>query len=86
MKLVRYDRKLLSDEINYKKTKYQRLLEEFDASDMDVAVVKEWTTKNAYACTKGLRSAIDRFGYSGKIIVLTKNGDVILIKTKVLKG
>lgn len=86
MRLVKYDRKLLSDEINYKKTKYQRLLEEFDASDMEVAVVKDWTTKNAYACTRGLRSAIDRFGYSGKIIVLTKNGDVILIKTKVLKG
>lgn len=86
MKLVRYDRKLLGDEINYKKTKYQRLLEEFDASDMEVAVVKDWTTKNAYGCTRGLRSAIDRFGYSGKIIVLTKNGDVILIKTKVLKG
>lgn len=86
MKLVRFDRKLLSDEINYKKTKYQRLLEEFDASDMEIAVVKDWTTKNAYACTRGFRSAIDRFGYSGKIIVLTKNGDVILIKTKVLKG
>ena len=86
MKLVRYDRKLLSDEICYKKTQYQRLLEEFDASDMEVAVVKDQTTKNAYACTRGLRSAIDRFGYSGKIIVLTKNGDVILIKTKVLKG
>ena len=41
MKLVRYDRKLLSDEICYKKTKYQRLLEEFDASDMEVAVVKD---------------------------------------------
>lgn len=86
MKLVRYDRKLLGDEIGYKKTKYQRLLEVFDASDMDVAVVKDWTTKNAYTCTRGLRSAIDRFGYSGKIIVLTKNGDVILIKTKILKG
>ena len=86
MKLVRYDRKLLGDEIGYRKTKYQRLLEEFDASDMDVAVVKDWTTKNAYAYTRGLKSAIDRFGYSGKIIVLTKNGDVILIKTKVLKG
>ena len=49
-------------------------------------VVKDWTTKNAYVCTRGLKSAIDRFGYSGKIIVLTKNGDVILIKTKVLKG
>lgn len=86
MKLVRYDRKLLGDEIGYRKTKYQRLLEEFDTSDMDVAVVKDWKTKNAYVCTRGLKSAIDRFGYSGKIIVLTKNGDVILIKTKVLKG
>lgn len=86
MKLVRYDRKLLGDEIGYKKTKYQRLLDEFDTSDMDVAVAKDWTTKNAYVCTRGLKSAIDRFGYSGKIIVLTKNGDVILIKTKVLKG
>ena len=86
MKLVRYDRKLLGDEIGYKKTKYQRLLDEFDTSDMDVAVVKDWTTKNAYVCIRGLKSAIDRFGYSGKIIVLTKNGDVILIKTKVLKG
>ena len=86
MKLVKYDRKLLGDEIGYKKTKYQRLLEEFDTSDMDVAVVKGWTTKNAYVCTRGLKSAIDRFGYSGKIIVLTKNGDVILIKAKVLKG
>ena len=85
MKLVRYDRKLLGDEIGYKKTKYQRLLEEFDASDMDVAIVKDWTTKKAYVCTRGLRLAIDRFGYSGKIIVLTKNGDVILIKTKILK-
>ena len=86
MKLVKYDRKLLGDEIGYKKTKYQRLLEEFDTSDMDVAVVKGWTTKNAYVCTRGLKSAIDRFGYSGKIIVLTKNSDVILIKAKVLKG
>lgn len=48
MKLVRYDRKLLSDEIGYKKTKYQRLLEEFDASDMEVAVVKDWTTKKTH--------------------------------------
>lgn len=32
MKLIRYDRKLLSDEIGYKKTKYQRLLEEEDGA------------------------------------------------------
>ena len=86
MKLVKYDKKLLGDEIVYKKTKYQRLLEEFDTSDMDIAVVKDWTTKNAYACTKGLSMAIERFGYSGKIIAITKSKNVILIKTKALQG
>ena len=85
MKLVKVNEKISKDEVMFKKTKYLRILDDFWASDLDVAAVEEYTAKSPYSCTFGIKKSIERFGYSGRIEVLTKNQKVILIKTNAIK-
>lgn len=57
MELVRCNSVVISNEHLYKKTKNQMLLEEFLASDMDVALVKNYPHKNAKSCYWSLRQS-----------------------------
>ena len=78
MELIKCDKNSIV-KIYYKKTKNQKLLEEFINSNMDCAEVKNFEQKNAKNCCCSLNISIKRFHITGIHAIQRKNR-VFLIK------
>lgn len=68
----------------YKRTKNEKILEEFVNSDMEIAEVKEYTNKDAKSCSNSLNISIKRFHMTG-IKSILRNEKVYLIKINNVK-
>lgn len=82
MKLTKCDANEIKN--NFKRTKWQKMLEEFLESDMDCAKVEEYTNKDAKSCVGALYLAIKRFRMTGVRAALC-NGEVYLIRVNELR-
>lgn len=78
MELVKYDRNSIKRGY-YKRSKNQKLLEEFANSEMDCAEVKDFTQKNAKSCCASLNISIKNYHMTGIYAIYRKNR-VFLIK------
>ena len=80
MELVRCSSVEIKNEHLYKKTKNQMLLEDFLASDMDVAFVKNYPHKNAKSCYWSLKQSAKKFGIHG-VDFMIRGQRVYIIRT-----
>ena len=79
MTLIPYDKSKLENFGGFKKTKNQKILEDFVNSNMDCAEVKDFTCKTASYCATSLNISIKRYKLSG-VQALSRKGRVFLIK------
>ncbi len=79
MTLIPYNKNDIEQIGSYKKTKNQKIVEEFINSNMDCAEVKEFTHKTGHSCANALNTAIKRFRLSS-VHAICRNGRVFLIK------
>lgn len=78
MELVKIDRNSIKRGC-YKRSKNQKLLEEFVNSKMDCAEVKDFKQKNSKSCCNSLNISIKRYHMTGVRAIHRKNR-VFLIK------
>lgn len=81
MTLVPYDVTKLNTK-GYKKSKNQKLLEEFLDSDMTCAEVKDFTAVNGWHCAASLNQSIKRFKMAN-VRAISRDGRVFLIKASI---
>lgn len=79
MELVQYNKDLLVGKGWYRKTKNQKLLDDFINSGFICAEVKDFTNMKARYCHSSLLNTIKKFGYNG-IRVMTVDERVFLIR------
>lgn len=79
MTLIPYNKNDIEEFGGFKKTKNQKILEEFVNSNMDCAEVKEFTQKDSHGCAASLNISIKRFKLLN-IHAISRGGRVFLIK------
>lgn len=81
MKFVEADR----SKVAYRKTKLNRLLDEFIASGHECVMVvyEDGEYSSAYSAANALSSAVKRFGYEGTVGVKTVGGVVYMYREDV---
>lgn len=82
MKLVEYDYEKLKNDYGYKKTSNLKIIEEFEASNLDCCRVESSTHKNARSLSSSLSNSIKRFG-KHNIRVILSDGEVFLVKRSI---
>jgi len=79
MTLIPYNKNDIEGLGGFKKTKNQKILEDFANSDMDCAEVKDFTQANAWICASSLNHSIKNFKLLN-IQAISRKGRVFLIK------
>lgn len=81
MKLVPFERKDLGRCAGcYAPTKNLEILEEFINSELDCAEIKNFPHKTANCCSTSFKNSIKRFGMTGSVTTVIRNGRVFLIR------
>lgn len=77
MRLIKCEKDVMNH--YYKRTKNQKILEEFMNSGLDIAEVVEYDNKNASQCASSLNNSIKRYRFNS-IKAFSKNNRAFLMK------
>lgn len=84
MRITPYDLKKVDNLDFYKRSKLQKIMEEFLQGESDCVKVEGWINKTAASCASSFNVSAKRYRMTG-LKAISRNGEVFLIKTSAIK-